>query len=307
MSQGHLRTRMSHIGIKTLSRLRLLCAIGARAATAKLCDSTIVMGPWRDGFAVRGMPQQRQPTRQQPQQLRPRPRRPRLPLQPRLHPQQLRPQLQPRQLQPQPRQPQQPPLRPQLQLRLQPQQLRPQLQPRQLRPQPRQPQQPLQPLQPRLQPQQLRPQLQPRQQHLPRPQARQPPARQSVHWVSSEWTVVWMATSQSQVHRCATMSQAYLGTRMMRVCIKTLSRLPLSCAIGARAAKAKLCESTIVMGPWRDGFAVRGRQQPQQQLQPRQALPLLQPQQPQPQLQQPQPRLQPQQLRPQVQPQPLRP
>merc|ERR1712161_177346 len=74
----------------------------------------------------------------------------------------------------------------------------------------------------------------------------------------------------------------------------TLSRLPLSCAIGARAAKAKLCESTIVMGPWRDGFAARGRQQPQQQLQPRQALPLLQPQQPRPQLQ-------PQQLRPQPQ------
>merc|ERR1712106_541200 len=70
-------------------------------------------------------------------------------------------------------------------------------------------------------------------------------------------TVVWMATRQSQIHRCATMSQANLGTRMMRVCIKTLTRLPLSCAIGARAAKAKLCESTIVMGPWRDGFAAR--------------------------------------------------
>merc|ERR1712106_59979 len=129
-------------------------------------------------------------------------------------------------------------------------------------------------------------------------------------------TVVWMATCQSQIHRCATMSQANLGTRMMRVCIKTLTRLPLSCAIGARASKAKLCESTIVVGQWRDGFAVRGRQQPQQQLQPRQALPLLQPQQPQPQpqLQQPQPRrpqlplqprLQPQQLRPQLQPLPL--
>merc|ERR1712086_553890 len=97
------------------------------------------------------------------------------------------------------------------------------------------------------------------------------------------------------------MSQANLGTRMMRVCIKTLTRLPLSCAIGARAAKAKLCESTIVMGPWRDGFAARGRQQPQQQLQPRQALPLLQPQQPL------QPRLQPQQLRPQLQPRQLQP
>merc|ERR1712123_329032 len=105
---------------------------------------------------------------------------------------------------------------------------------------------------------------------------------------------------------------------MMRVCIRTLSRLPLSCAIGARAAKAKLCESTIVMGPWRDGFAVRGRQQPQQQLQPRQALLLLQPQQLRPRPRQPlrprlqpqlrpqlQPRLQPQQLRPQLQPQQL--
>merc|ERR1719491_1908330 len=98
------------------------------------------------------------------------------------------------------------------------------------------------------------------------------------------------------------MSQANLGTRMMRVCIKTLTRLPLSCAIGARAAKAKLCESTIVMGPWRDGFAARGRQQPQQQLQPRQALPLLQPKQPRPQ-QQPQQQLQPRQALLLLQPQ----
>merc|ERR1711892_375213 len=127
MSQAHLGTRMMRVCIKTLSRLPLSCAIGARAAKAKLCESTIVMGPWRDGFAVRG--------RQQPQQqLRPQPRQPQQPSQPQLQPQQLRPQVQPQQLRPQPQQPQ-----------LQPQQLRPQLQPRQ----------PQQPLQPRLQPQQL--------------------------------------------------------------------------------------------------------------------------------------------------------
>merc|ERR1719491_2622370 len=103
MSQAHLGTRMNRIGIKTLSRLPLSCAIGARVAKTKLCESTIDMEPWQDGFAVRGMPQQRQPTRQQPQQqlqprqalplLQPQPRRPQLPLQPRLQPQQLRPQL----------------------------------------------------------------------------------------------------------------------------------------------------------------------------------------------------------------------
>merc|ERR1712106_359019 len=108
----------NRIGIKTLSRLPLSCAIGARAAKTKLCESTTVMGPWRDGFAVRGMPQQRQPTRQeqlQPRQTLPlqQPQQPR----PQLQPQQLRPQPRPRQLQPQPRQPQQPPLLPQLQLR----------------------------------------------------------------------------------------------------------------------------------------------------------------------------------------------
>merc|ERR1712106_1160729 len=185
----------NRIGIKTLSRLPLSCAIGARAAKTKLCESTIVMGPWRDGFAVRGMPQQRQPTRQQPQkqllprqslpllqqqqpqpqlqpqQLRPRPRRPQLPLQPRLQPQQLQPQLQPRQLRPQPRQPQQPqqPLQPLQPLQPRPR-LRPQLQPRQLRPRPRPARQ-----QPRQR--QYPPQLQPLLQPVLQPRARQPPAR----------------------------------------------------------------------------------------------------------------------------------
>merc|ERR1719223_943194 len=60
------------------------------------------------------------------------------------------------------------------------------------------------------------------------------------------------------------MSHANWGSLMTKVRIKTLRRLPLLCATCAGAAHLTRQESTIVTVTWRNGFAVKGPQQPQQ-------------------------------------------